>query len=374
MDWLYRQIMKSKIESIQILRGLAALSVVMFHYRFYLVPDGADRTIPDQLFGWGAIGVDLFFVISGFIMVYVTSDKNHGAKTSIDFIINRLTRILPTYYVLLLFAFLTGGAMSTFHYPEKVSNLISALTFHPYLTKPAPLYLPDSGMYNIRWTLNYEIYFYLAFSICLLVKPRLIALCAWFLLPLALAYSFTSTFTISTHGYDFNSVMLRFLTNPIILEFGIGVLSGYAYLYLQNKITFKSGYLSAFCLSLIVAGIALGQLKAYNVISALSFSFLILFFALQNKQVLRFTPKLFITLGNISFSWYLIHNPLAGFISGKVEKIYPSAMHSIAGFMSLIMLSIFFAWLSHKYLEIKLTNKLRFMSQKLTPSLSKKIN
>lgn len=51
-----------------------------------------------------------------------------------------------------------------------------SLTFHPYLSEPAPLYLPDSGMYNIRWTLNYEIYFYLAFSICLLVKPRLIAL------------------------------------------------------------------------------------------------------------------------------------------------------------------------------------------------------
>lgn len=358
--------MKSKIESIQILRGLAALSVVMFHYRFYLVPDGADRTIPDQLFGWGAIGVDLFFVISGFIMVYVTSDKNHGAKTSVDFIINRLTRILPTYYVLLLFAFLTGGAMSTFHYPEKVSNLISALTFHPYLSEPAPLYLPDSGMYNIRWTLNYEIYFYLAFSICLLVKPRLTALCTWFLLPIALAYSLTSTFTISTHGYNFNSVMLRFLTNPIILEFGVGVFTGYAYLYLRNIITFKSGYLSVFCLALIITGIALGHLKAYNLVSSFSFFFLILLFSLQNQQVLRFTPKPFIMLGNISFSWYLIHNPLASFISDKADKIHPGAMHSIFGFVSLIIISIFFAWLSHKYLEIKLTAKTRLLMEKIT--------
>lgn len=365
--------MKNKIESIQILRGLAALSVVMFHYRFYLVPDGADRTIPDQLFGWGAIGVDLFFVISGFIMVYVTSEKNHGAKTSINFIINRLTRILPTYYVLLLFAFLTGGAMSTFHYPEKVSNLISALTFHPYLSEPAPLYLPDSGMYSIRWTLNYEIYFYLAFSICLLVKPRITALCTWFLLPIVLAYSLTSTFTVSTHGYDFSSVMLRFLTNPIILEFGTGVLAGYVYLYLRNKKNLESGYFSALWLALIIAGIISGQLTGYNVISACAFFFLVLFFALQNHQILKFTPKPLIMLGNISFSWYLIHTPLAGFISDKVNKFYPSAIHSTTGFIILIISSIFFAWLSHKYLEIKLTAKTRLLVEKVSSlSLTKR--
>jgi len=358
--------MKNKIEAIQILRGLAALSVVMFHYRFYLVPDGADRTIPDQLFGWGAIGVDLFFVISGFIMVYVTSDKGHGIKTSIKFIISRLIRILPIYYILLLFAFLTSGAMSTFHYPEKTSNLISALTLHPYLSEPAPLYIPDSGMYNIRWTLNYEIYFYLAFSICLLVKSRLTALCSWFLLPIVLAYSLTSTFTLSTQGYDFSSTMFRFLTNPIILEFGIGVLAGYVYLYLKNKDILKSVYWSALCLALIVAGITLGQLQAYNVISACAFFFLVLFFALQNQQILKFTPKPLIMLGNISFSWYLIHNSLAGFISEKVEQIYPGAMHSTIGFIILIISSIFFSWLSHKYLEIKLTVKLRSLIGKIT--------
>ncbi|WP_051124346.1 acyltransferase family protein [Erwinia tracheiphila] len=130
--------MKNKIESIQILRGLAALAVVLFHYRFYLVPDGADRTVPDSLFSWGGIGVDLFFVISGFIMVYVTDGKGYGLKTSVSFIVNRLIRIVPMYYLILLVAFLTGGAMSTFHYAGKVDNLISALTFRPYLQSPAP--------------------------------------------------------------------------------------------------------------------------------------------------------------------------------------------------------------------------------------------
>lgn len=306
-------------------------------------------------------------------MVYITSDKGYGAKTSLNFIINRLTRILPIYYILLLFAFLTGGATSTFHYPEKVTNLISALTFQPYLSNPAPLYIPESGMYNIRWTLNYEVYFYIAFSFCLLIKSRFILSGAWFLLPMAFTYLLTSNFTLSTHGYEFSSVTLQFFTNPIILEFGIGALAGYAYLYLHNRIIFKSVYLSALCLILIAAGIIFGQLKAYNVISASAFFFLVLSFALQNQQILKFTPKPLITLGNISFSWYLIHNSLAGFISGKVEKMFPGAMHTTIGFVILLALSVFVAWLTHKYLEIKLTKKIRTLLKKITPSFSTRI-
>ncbi|TLI63276.1 acyltransferase [Escherichia sp. E1130] len=353
--------MKSKIESIQILRGLAALSVVLFHYRFYLVPDGADRTIPDQLFGWGAIGVDLFFVISGFIMVYVTHDKAPGLKSSINFVVNRLTRIIPAYYIILLFAFLTSGAMSTFHYSDKTANLLSALTFHPYLTDPAPLYIDSNSMYNIRWTLNYELYFYLAFSICLLFKNRFIALGLWFLTPLAVVYFLMPELTFSTGGYNFHSVSARFLTNPIILEFGIGVLAGYAYIALNKKIKIKSCILSFVCLVLIAAGIINHKLGGYSLLSALSFFFLVLLFALQNDYILKFTPQFFIVLGNISFSWYLLHNPLAYFISRYIEKITPGIMHNTIGFMILLFTSMTMAYFSHKYIEIKLTNKIRVL-------------
>ncbi|MEG2554130.1 MAG: acyltransferase [Hafnia sp.] len=364
--------MKNKIESIQILRGLAALSVVMFHYRFYLVPEDGDLTIPDQLFGWGAIGVDLFFVISGFIMIYVTRETQSGFSSSLKFLGSRLTRILPTYYIILLFAFLTGGAMSTFHYPEKVSNLISALTFQPYQLDPAPLYTPGKGMYNVRWTLNYEIYFYIAFGMCLLFKNRVILLATWFLLPIVISYLLTSNVTFSTSGYKFNSVIARFVTNPIILEFGIGALAGYAYFILRNKFKFNSCYLSLAIFLVVVAGIFYNFFNGYNLTSAFVFFFLVLIFALQNKYILKFTPKPLITLGNISFSLYLIHNPLAIFISGKVENVYPNAMHTTAGFIILLAASIPAAMLCHKYLEIMLTNKIRSLIKKIQEEVSSK--
>ncbi|WP_312477793.1 acyltransferase family protein [Kosakonia cowanii] len=355
---------KDKINSIQILRGLAVLSVVLFHFRVYLVPDDADRSIPDKIFGWGAIGVDLFFVISGFIMVYVTCNKPAGLKTSLQFIVNRLTRILPTYYIILLFAFLTSGAMSIFHYPDKLANLISAFTFQPYLSQPAPLYIADSGMYNIRWTLNYELYFYLAFAVCLLIKPRLLALTIWFIAPVLIAFSLTSTFTLSTEGYNFNSVISRFLTNPILLEFGLGVLAGHTYFYLKNREINFSRYLPFLCLTIIAIAIALGYLKPYSVFSAVAFFFLVLFYALQNRCILKYTPQFLVTLGNMSFSLYLVHNPLAGFITGKVEKMQPGAMHTLPGYFSLLIASLVLAALSHKYLEIKLTDKIRSLTRK----------
>ncbi|EPC6795507.1 acyltransferase family protein, partial [Escherichia coli H30] len=61
---------KNELKSIQILRGLAALMVVLYHFRTVLNYDNV--RMGDYLFGKGFIGVDLFFVISGFIMAYTT--------------------------------------------------------------------------------------------------------------------------------------------------------------------------------------------------------------------------------------------------------------------------------------------------------------
>lgn len=348
-----------KIDSIQVLRGIAALSVVMFHFRSFLVPEGADRSYPDALFGWGAIGVDLFFVISGFIMHYVTSDKSYGVRTSVHFIINRAIRIIPLYYIVLIFAFLTGGAMSTFHYQEKIDNLISAITFTPYLHQYAPLYILESGMYNVRWTLNYELYFYVAFAICLLFKHRLIALASWFAVPVIISSLIFSEIITSTQGYSYQTVIAKFMTNPIILEFGMGVVSGIVYKKFRDRYKGESLLPPAISLLLIVLGVYCKQLTAYNLYSGAVFSILVLVFAFHDKIITSVFPKFLITLGNISFSLYLIHNPLKDFISRKIEKTNPDIIHNVTGFVGLILISIIIAYFSYRYIELTLSSKLR---------------
>lgn len=326
--------------------------------------------VPDKLFGWGAFGVDLFFVISGFIMIYVTNGQGHGVHTSFNFLKNRFIRILPTYYILLLFSFLSSGAMSIFHYPEKVENLISALTFRPYIIDNPPFYTTGGGIYNIRWTINYELYFYLAFSVCLLIKPRFLALCSWFLFPIVLAFFSKEDITLSVAGYHYSSIMLRFITNPIIFEFGIGVLAGYTFLYLRDKISLNSFCLPLLVTLLIAYGLFTRSLKTHDLISSLSYFLLILTFALSNSIIMRHKLIMspLVKLGDISFSLYLIHNPVTYLIFWNLKKTHPEIISTYFGFFIMIITAIVFAWLSHRYIEVKLTGKIRsYLSRGKTP-------
>lgn len=362
--------MTNRLDSIQVLRGIAALSVVLFHYRFYLVPDGSNLDIPNKFFGWGAIGVDLFFVISGFIMVYITYHKPVGLKSWKEFAVSRLSRILPTYYILLLITFLISGAMSIFHYQDKTANLISALTFTPYLVSPGPFYIDPNGMYNTRWTLNYEIYFYTVFSLCLISGKRILTLIGWVAITAIAGYTTTGIFTLSAKGYETHSAAFNLLTNPIILEFIIGVFTGYAYFSLKDRS--KNLKLATLVFAFIAIIAMLPQLKAHSLYTASISACLILVFSLFNSQITTFTPQVFIKMGDVSFSWYLLHNPFIHAVADKAEKVIPDLVRSWYGFTFFTIASFLVACISHKYLEVKLTNKIRhaLANQKNAESIS----
>ena len=83
-----------KILSVQYLRGLAALLVVVAHNAL-LLPDGMAAHIP------GALGVDIFFIISGFIMTFITA---HSAERPLPFLIKRFFRIWPVFFLVWLAA------------------------------------------------------------------------------------------------------------------------------------------------------------------------------------------------------------------------------------------------------------------------------
>lgn len=346
-----------KLESLQILRGIAALSVVLAHYRFYMVPDGGDLTIPNKLFGWGAIGVDLFFVISGFIMVYITKDEPIGFNTWKKFITGRLTRILPTYYTLLLITFLISGAMSIWHYEDKTANLISALTFTPYLNESAPLYVKSDGMYNIRWTLNYEMYFYLIFSICILLGKKITPLITWFAITAFAGYYASGNISLLTSGYKTESVYFNFLTNPIILDFLIGSLTAHLYFFIKQKSNTLRTLTLVF--SIVIMLLLAPDIKPYSLHTAISAASLILLFTLYDKEIAMKSPRLLILMGDVSFSWYLVHNPFIHGVADRIDKYYPGEVRNNYGFLVFIVLSFFVACISHKYLEIKLTQKIK---------------
>jgi len=125
---------KKTLVSIQHLRALAAISVLGAH----------------TFWGFGDIGVDLFFVISGFIMFYIIDLKPNKSSTS--FFLDRYLRIAPIYY---LFTFLY--VLSGFTTITDLNQIVQSLTFVKYFE--------TSPLLSIGWTLEYEFTFY---SICAL--------------------------------------------------------------------------------------------------------------------------------------------------------------------------------------------------------------
>ncbi|EHP4316173.1 acyltransferase [Salmonella enterica] len=358
--------MRTKLNSLQALRGVAALLVVLFHYRGFL-NDGAKEspTIWDKLFSPGIIGVDIFFIISGFIMVYTTCHYMRGKASLVRFLLNRAIRIIPLYYICLVIAFLLEGAMSTFHYPDKVQNMLSALTFTLYKTSTSPLYIDEGGTYNIRWTLNYEIYFYLVFALCLLVKHRVLALVTWGILvtsiiPVIAGYQPA----INVQGYPFSSPYFGFLTNPLLLEFIIGVIVGWLYIkikenFTSRKIDLLSSISTIVILVFIIWGIYTGSVHALDRKSSLVLGLLVLSLTLAESVLLAFIPRFLTYVGNISFSLYLLHSAVGLAVVKRVGAVGDSTFKMMPSVLLAVGISILVAHFTHKYIEINLTQKIK---------------
>ncbi|HGM7400810.1 TPA: acyltransferase family protein [Serratia marcescens] len=339
----------NRLDSVQALRGLAALFVMLFHFRWNLnIPY---PNLGNQLFGWGAIGVDMFFIISGFVIALSAKKLEPGLAAAGVFLKHRARRILPPYFIILLITFLLSGAMSTFHYPEKVSNFASALTFSPIDANNAPFYVDDGGVYGIRWTLNYEVLFYLVMAACLISKYRWVLLFGAFSLSLVVFPMLAGHApTLAVSGYQFNSAYLNLITNPIIWLFLVGVIFGLVYPY-TKKLS------SHFRLAVLIVGIAI---TTYCIIFSVSLnhgitmsgwylSILFIAVVLNDKLVTKYMPKFFVTLGEISFSLYLIHTLMNGGIGNRLESLGIS--DGMPRFIMSCVLSILLALVSYKLIE-----------------------
>ncbi|HIC2036001.1 acyltransferase [Enterobacter soli] len=214
--------MNSKILSIHQLRGIAALMVVFFHFRGYLNGPYAQKDIGSILFNSAAFGVDLFFMISGFIIALSTKKQT----TSLIFGMRRFFRIYPAFFVVF-----TVGALSVYN-AEPIENLIRAMLF---IHRDYSIESPGFG-YNIlgpAWTLTYEVYFYFVFAIAMSISHRYRTLLTSAILLVqifSIQYIFDGHISISgaaSAGVPAENpafALLRFASSPILIEFIIGMI------------------------------------------------------------------------------------------------------------------------------------------------------
>ncbi|MGN6518124.1 MAG: acyltransferase family protein [Dokdonella sp.] len=157
------------LEFVQAFRGIAALLVVLWHASIFLGPYGTG--LGGRLFGsGGSMGVDLFFLISGFIMVHTTRGSDGSWRDAAVFAIKRAARIWPVWIVAAaLFVLCKPEPRAFVLEPANRSWLLHSLLFVPTPGAPsdvAPIYgFPVLG---VGWTLNYEMYFYAVFGASML--------------------------------------------------------------------------------------------------------------------------------------------------------------------------------------------------------------
>ncbi|MGR9465800.1 acyltransferase family protein [Rhizobium leguminosarum] len=199
---------------LQYLRAIAALMVVYFHAILQLAK--VNPAVDATAFIYGETGVDIFFVLSGFVMWLTTSGR---AMSPVDFARRRIKRIVPLYWLATLFsatvALVAPSLLKSTVFD--LPHLIASLLFLPWANPADPSTITPVVVPG--WTLNYEMFFYLVFALLLPLQevrriPAMFAVFAVILITCRLLPETTVT---------------RFYREPIMLEFLAGVVLGWLY-------------------------------------------------------------------------------------------------------------------------------------------------
>jgi exopolysaccharide production protein ExoZ len=202
--------MQSVIRPIQYLRGIAAMMVVWYHSVGQI--EQTKQFI--SVYEFGRYGVDVFFAISGFIMLVTTWDK---PITPMEFIGHRIRRVVPLYWTATLV--MVGAAIIAPHLFKTLQfdavSLLKSLFFIPYnsLSFPGTIF----PLLTPGWTLDYEMFFYALFAISLLVGRRL---------RLPLVIGALCLLVIGGYVLHPSNIPAQVYTSPRLLEFAAGMILG----------------------------------------------------------------------------------------------------------------------------------------------------
>ncbi len=321
---------------LQVLRAVAAYMVVVYHAFEALSGNGYGvSSIPV-----GAAGVDLFFVISGFIMVYIARpEAKPGA-----FLLNRVGRIVPLYW---LATFIAVGlvAFRPWLFPTSIlgwDTLVASLAFFTMMG--------NGGFFTpilaVGWTLNLEMAFYVLFALSLIAPPR-------FRLPVLVALM-TALFAAGLAAPA--SSFMSFYGNTILYEFAAGCLIGQAVrtpaIFAQLKRIPALGLVAIGSIWLALSGTALDNLPMRPLIWGAPSVLIVLGVVMLDMTRARTTNNFLASLGDASYSAYLLHPfVLAGMTLAAFPVLDTSYAAAAVFLLVTIGLTIAISLLSYRYFE-----------------------
>lgn len=341
MTQLYPRLQSKQLKSLQALRALAALSVVYYHTQHF----------PN----FGVFGVDLFFVISGFVISWVAE----GKRSILEFSLNRITRIVPLYWtlttLLMILAFLRPELLNST--TANWSNYFKSLFFVPYYKENGVLH----PMLAVGWTLNYEMLFYLCTVLGLVFTQKHL-----FFRVSALIFLLWSI----SHFLPEASPLQNFLSSELPFEFLLGMaVWKYRNFFLKPRLTWGAWLLIALLAYFFMAYSEIRGLSNRLLIFGIPSSITLISFLQLESSLLTLPKRLvdgIVHLGDASFATYLSHLYIVEWMRKIISVHFPVfSMNTILGVIAALSLSLLTGSLVYIFLDKKLVQYTRGLMRKV---------
>jgi len=348
-----------RLYSLQGLRGVAVLGVVLFHMMSVESKfSGGDILLPPFL-DFFQLGVDLFFVISGFVMVIVSRGRFQRSTEAKRFLFNRVSRIYPTYW---LYFFITlavylvqPGMVNSGH---GSSNLLMSF-----------LLLPNDKvlLVMVAWSLVFELWFYVMFTGFLLFKERGLPLLlgGWALVIVV--------FNALQNWQDYGAAW-KIILHPYSLEFIVGAALA-LFFYSRHSARIPTSAVCALLGIALLVGIPLiGVYRLYDSQDLLrmfsvggTFGLLVLTLALLERRNLIGVPNALVAVGDMSYTVYLSHLLVLGVI-GRVWSVFGAHPESLLDnllFAVLMMAAaVCYGWVGYRCFEKPVLDRANVFSKR----------
>jgi exopolysaccharide production protein ExoZ len=295
---------KQRLLGLQALRAFAAGIVALGHVGSEFDSTFGFSTIKDLRLGFFHSGVDVFFVLSGFVMVYVSSGSFGRSGYSRDFLIRRIARIAPIYWFytsVMVAVILIAPSLAPNSSLDWV-HVAASYLFWPYRSPDGAL----GPIYGVGWTLLYEMMFYVVFAgLVWMQKWRAV---------LALCLIFVALFCVRLLLISNLPTEIEYWSSPIVFEFAAGAILGALFTDGLRLPRWMGLALAATAFLLWFAGDAIwgetemhviGRVLKYGIPSALLVAAATI--GVGHKPTGFVWPRWIVLIGDSSYSLYLSH-------------------------------------------------------------------
>jgi exopolysaccharide production protein ExoZ len=345
---------KRNLDSVQMLRGVAALLVAFAHLHAIEAKLGGSIIFGQWSLG-GFAGVDIFFVISGFVMYWTNQNNLGNAVTVPRFWVLRLVRIYPIWLLICGAIYGVYLVHPDWVYQSHQSNPDILKSFLLLPQKELPLHA-------VGWTLTHELWFYLVFGVVIFLPKKYFA----HAIVLWAAIIIFATIT----GFAPTSPELLLFTNPLGLEFIAGILAAFLCKKIPDQLA--KGILIIGVISFVLAMFAHATNAniffaqyAPRVYTFAIPSFLIILGLAKSEQLGMRIPNPFIKLGDWSYALYLIHVPVFA-LTGRIFARF-SKPNSVFDNLIFCAIALIGAIIAAAILHIAFEKPIMKMAHKLLP-------